>query len=79
MMLDPADIAALFGLTPAEAHLAAALGTGSSVADHAAERGITIGTARIQLKQVLAKTAAGRQSELVRQLCGSVAGVTIAH
>lgn len=79
LMLEPADIAALFGLTPAEAHLAAALGAGSSVADHAAERGITVGTARIQLKQVLAKTAAGRQSELVRRLCGSVAGVIIAN
>jgi len=78
-MLEPADIATLFGLTPAEAHLAVALGSGSSVADHAAERGITIGTARIQLKQVLAKTATGRQSELVRRLCGSVAGVIITH
>jgi len=50
-----------------------AIGSGSSVADHAAERGITIGTARIQLKQVLAKTATGRQSELVRRLleCGA--------
>ena len=73
--LDPGALAILFGLTPAEAQLAAALGAGASVAEHAATRGITIGTARIQLKQVLAKTGTGRQSELVRRLCNSLAGL----
>jgi len=37
-------------------------------------RGITEGTARLHLKRVLAKTGAGRQSELVRRIAGSVAG-----
>jgi len=76
--LDLAEIAALFSLTPAEARLAAALASGLSLADFAASRDISIGTARIQLKQVLAKTASGRQAELVRKLCGSVAAYMIA-
>lgn len=76
--LDATEIAALFSLTPAEARLAAALASGVSLADFAVGRGITLGTARIQLKQVLAKTASGRQAELVRQLCGSIAAYTIA-
>jgi len=71
--LDAAEIAALFSLTPAEARLAAALGSGTQLADFATARGISLGTARVQLKQVLAKTASGRQAELIRQLCGSVA------
>jgi DNA-binding CsgD family transcriptional regulator len=73
LALDPATLAGLFGLTPAEAALAAAIGAGVTLTDHAATRGIAIGTARIQLKQVLAKTASGRQSELVRRLCQSLA------
>jgi DNA-binding CsgD family transcriptional regulator/PAS domain-containing protein len=77
--LDPAAVSELFGLTPAEAHLAAALAGGSSVAEHAVQRGISVGTARVQLKQVLAKTETSRQSELVRRLCGSVAGMGIAN
>jgi DNA-binding CsgD family transcriptional regulator len=76
LALDPAALAALFGLTPAEAQLAAALGAGASIADHAAQRGITVGTARIQLKQVLAKTGTARQSELIRRLCNSLAAIS---
>lgn len=76
--LDSAEIATLFALTPAEARLAAALASGTSLAEFASERGIALGTARIQLKQALAKTGSGRQAELVRKLCGSVAAYMIA-
>ncbi|HWJ70859.1 MAG TPA: hypothetical protein VNS79_12520 [Sphingobium sp.] len=76
--LDATEIAALFSLTPAEARLAAALASGTTLADFAAERGIALGTARIQLKQALAKTRSGRQAELVRKLSGSVAAYMIA-
>lgn len=73
LALDLEVLTDLFGLTPAEAALAAAIGAGATLTNHADARGITVGTARIQLKQVLAKTASGRQSELVRRLCQSLA------
>jgi len=61
-----------FGLTAAEAKLAAALATGSSLTDYADTAKITIGTARWYLKQALAKTGAHRQSELVRHVITTV-------
>ena len=65
----PAErLARVYGLTPAEAKLAAALAGGSSLGAYADNARITIGTARWYLKQVLAKTGAHRQSELVRQV-----------
>jgi DNA-binding CsgD family transcriptional regulator len=61
-----------YGLSIAEARLAAALAGGSSVNEYAEARGTTLNTVRTQLKQVLAKTGARRQAELVgRVLCGS--------
>lgn len=71
---DPQDIAHLFGLTTTEAALAASLAAGDSVCEFAEARGVAEGTARLHLKRVLAKTGAGRQSELVRRICQSVAG-----
>jgi DNA-binding CsgD family transcriptional regulator len=72
----PAEILAeLFGLSRAEARLAAALCRGVTLGEHALERGVTIGTARFQLKQVLGKTRARRQGNLIQQLCSCV----IAH
>jgi DNA-binding CsgD family transcriptional regulator len=62
----------LFGLSPAEARIAAALCNGLTITDFATVTGVTIGTARFQLKQVLAKTRANRQAELVRQIYSSV-------
>lgn len=73
----PRDIATLFGLTLTEAHLAASLAAGGTVSDFAAARGIAEGTARLHLKRILAKTGTGRQSELVRRICRSVAGGSI--
>jgi DNA-binding CsgD family transcriptional regulator/PAS domain-containing protein len=58
----------LFGLTGAEARLAASLATGCSLAEHAGRAGISIETARSQLKQVFAKTDTHRQAELVALL-----------
>ena len=71
---DPGDIALLFGLTATEATLAASLAAGTSVSEFAEARGVAEGTARLHLKRVLAKTGSGRQSELVRRICLSVAG-----
>jgi DNA-binding CsgD family transcriptional regulator len=75
-VLEADEVADLFGLTRAEARVAAALCRGSSVKDYAAGRGLAEGSARNQLKQVMAKTNTSRQSELVRQLCTSVLGLT---
>jgi len=54
--VDPADLGELFGLTQAEARLAVALAAGTSLAHYSEERGISVGTARNQLKRVLSKT-----------------------
>jgi len=61
----------LFGLTPAEAALAAAMGRGVALADYAGNAGITTGTARKLLKQLFAKTDTHRQGELVSLLLRS--------
>jgi len=71
------DIAALFDLSPAEARLAAAIAQGLSLSDYSRQRGVSIGTARIQMKQVLAKMQADRQANMVRQLCGSISAQTL--
>jgi DNA-binding CsgD family transcriptional regulator/PAS domain-containing protein len=69
----PTDhLARTFGLTGAEAKLAAALATGTSLTDYADAARITIGTARWYLKQALAKMGAHRQSELVRHVISAV-------
>ena len=72
-VLAPALIEALFALSPAESRLTVALCQGQTVNEYAATHGVSVGTARFQLKQVLAKTQAPRQSELVRRVCTSVA------
>ena len=56
----------LFGLTRAEARLAAAVGTGAPMAEVADALGIARETARTQLRSVFAKTGTTRQAELVR-------------
>jgi DNA-binding CsgD family transcriptional regulator len=69
----PADlIGRVFALSPAESRVAAALCSGLTINEYASASGVTIGTARFQLKQVLAKTQVNRQADLVRQICSSV-------
>jgi DNA-binding CsgD family transcriptional regulator len=58
-------LSALFGLTPAEARLAALAATGLSPQQLAKALQVTESTARNQLKAVFAKTGTHRQSELV--------------
>lgn len=73
---DPEDIALpptrhlqqLFGLTPAEARLAALLAKGNDLRDCAGKLGITYGTARVRLAQLFQKTGTRRQGELVSRL-----------
>jgi DNA-binding CsgD family transcriptional regulator len=74
----PTDrLARAFGLTGAEAKLAAALATGTSLSAYAEAAQITIGTARWYLKQALAKTGAHRQSELVRHVITAVGPMAV--
>lgn len=63
----------LFGLTPAEANIAAALGDGKSVDDIITNFGISLNTARTHLKTIFAKTNTNRQGQLVALILRSVA------
>jgi DNA-binding CsgD family transcriptional regulator/PAS domain-containing protein len=63
----------LFGLSPAEAELAAALCAGGTLDDLAAQRGTSINTVKTQLKSVFSKTGTGRQADLVSLLLASPA------
>jgi len=58
----------VYGLTPSEARLACAVASGESLETYARARGIAVATARWTMKQVLAKTGARRQADLVRIL-----------
>ena len=75
IIVDPAryvpsekDLADLFGLSPAEARVTAALMTGKSLADIAAASGVQITTVRTQLRSILRKVGVKRQFDLVRML-----------
>lgn len=63
----------LLGVTPAEAALVATLVAGGTLEMHAQQRGVSAGTVRGQLKQVLSKTGTHRQAELVRLALSSAA------
>lgn len=62
------DVAALYGLSPAETRLALALARGDRPAEIAAATGVQITTVRSQLSAVLRKMHAERQSDIVRLL-----------
>lgn len=63
-----ADLQSLFGLTPAEARLAAALCSGKDLGQVARAFGVGTATLRSHLKNVFGKTGTGRQAELVAML-----------
>jgi DNA-binding CsgD family transcriptional regulator len=66
--IDPADLSDLFGLTPAEARLAAGLAEGMGLVEAAKCLGIAHNTAKAQLRAVFAKTGVKRQSQLAALL-----------
>ena len=68
-----AALVSMYGLTPAESRLVDALIGGYTLEQYAQHRGISLGTVRGQLKLVLSKTGATRQSELVRMVLTSAA------
>jgi DNA-binding CsgD family transcriptional regulator len=63
----------LLGVTAAEAALVATLVAGGTLEQHAERRGISPGTVRCQLKQVLSKTGTHRQAEQVHLAQSSAA------
>ena len=64
----PGILAALFDLAPAEARLAAALASGKSLKEIAAQQGIQVSSARTYLAHIFRKTGTHQQSELVSLL-----------
>lgn len=54
------------GFSPAETALTRALADGRTLAEHAADRGVTLETVRSQLKSAMAKVGVSRQTDLVR-------------
>jgi DNA-binding CsgD family transcriptional regulator len=68
-------IATALRITPAEARLARALLHDQSLADFADENGISIHTARVQLRSLLDKTGTRRQAQLVRLLANAFGGL----
>lgn len=63
----------LYGLTRAEATVAAALGRGQSLDDIATQTGVGLGTVRTHLKRILAKTGTHRQAQAAALLARSLA------
>lgn len=74
--LDASQLAIQFGLTVAESRLAVRLAEGRTIAEAAKSAGITMATARTHLRNIFAKTATSRQSELALLLLTSLAGLT---
>jgi DNA-binding CsgD family transcriptional regulator len=65
-----ASLSSRFLLTPAEAQIALGIADGETLAAIAEARGVSVSTARTQLKSVFAKTGTHRQAELVALLVG---------
>jgi DNA-binding CsgD family transcriptional regulator len=65
---DPTVLAAVFGLTPAEARLASIIATGANPQQAARQLHLSRETVRNQLKAIFARTSTHRQSELVALL-----------
>jgi DNA-binding CsgD family transcriptional regulator len=75
---DVAVLRELFGLTGAEANLAAQLACGRSVEHVARAENISLNTARSHVKHILAKTGTSRQAEAVALIQQSTAMLGIA-
>ncbi len=69
------QLAELFLLLPSEARLALALSRGMSIAEAAAELGITVETARNYSKKIYSKLGARGQTDLVRFVLRSVLAI----
>jgi DNA-binding CsgD family transcriptional regulator/PAS domain-containing protein len=66
--VDPRLLRQLFGFTPAESRLTAALVEGKSAKEFAEAAGVSLNTARTHLKNLFVKAGVKRQSALVREV-----------
>lgn len=74
----PAEtLSSVLQLPPSLARLASALSSGKTIAEYADETGLSEGTARQQLKELLARGGVRRQADLVRILLRSVAALAL--
>jgi DNA-binding CsgD family transcriptional regulator len=69
---DPAMLAELYALTPAEARFTASLVSGFSLEEISGQLSITRETARTHMRRVLSKTQTRRQGELISLLLRSI-------
>ena len=68
-------VASLFGLTPAEARVAAAIASGETPREYAERHGLTQNTVRWTLKQVHSKLGVRRQLDLASMVLRAVPGL----
>lgn len=71
----PMRLAAVYGLTAAEAQVAAHIAVGEGVGAAADAQGISENTAKTHLKAVFAKVGVNRQSQLVRRIIADTGGL----
>lgn len=74
--LSPDAISSAYDLTPAEARVAVAIANGLSLEELAEQGGISVNTARSQLRSIFRKTDTSRQAELVKLLLTGPFGIT---
>jgi DNA-binding CsgD family transcriptional regulator len=67
----------LYGLTPAESHIAALLVQGMDVGTISEKTNVTLNTTRTHVKRVLQKTGAKRQAELVTLVLSGLAAIRL--
>ncbi len=77
MSFDATRISRLYGLSRAEARVAALLARGFRLEEAADSLGIAYETVRKHLKQIFVKTSVSRQAELVRMLVTGPAGLAL--
>ncbi len=66
--LEIARFGQLFGITPAECAVIAAVAAGKSLDQHASDNGIAVDTARKQLKAAMGKSGVSSQKALIARL-----------
>jgi DNA-binding CsgD family transcriptional regulator len=64
-------LAQMFGLSPAQTRLVAALVAGETMADYAEHVGVTMNTAKTQMRQVFLKVGVNRQADLIRAVAAN--------
>jgi DNA-binding CsgD family transcriptional regulator len=64
-------LAQMFGLSPAQTRLVSALVAGETMADYADAVGITMNTAKTQMRQIFLKVGVNRQADLIRAVAAN--------